>query len=109
MDAEWKNLTDSLGYDMFAWSKTGIDGSSGFSNLYGGYLTQNSSVNTFFTDMSKASLYWYSTEYTINNSTISDARHIRIYAGYDGVNVDISRGTMPKNYGLSVRCIKNLM
>ena len=109
VDAEWRSLTDNLGYDMFAWSKTGIDGSSGFSNLFGGYFSQGADGKTLFTDMSKSSFYWYSTEYTISSSIISDARDIGVYAGYDGISVDINRGTMTKNYGLSVRCIKNLM
>ena len=80
-----------------------------FNNLFGGYYNKGASVNASFTGFSKANYYWSSAQYDNKDSTESYARGIEIYASYNNTIDDYNRSSLPKDYALSVRCVKNWM
>ena len=106
-DAEWTILTDFLGGESVAGGKmketgtthwdspnTGATNESGFTALPGGYRYNYSA----FYSINFNSYWWSSTEYDSANSLL---RNINYNYGYLG------GGNHLKEFGFSVRCIKN--
>ncbi len=98
IETEWNNLISYLNGDL-----------NDFNNLFGGYYNKGASVNASFTGFSKANYYWSSAQYDNKDSTESYARGIEIYASYNNTIDDYNRSSLPKDYALSVRCVKNWM
>jgi len=107
-DADWQVLIDFLGGSSNAGGKlketgfahwqnpnTGATNESGFSGLPGGYRHV---IGNFF-DVGDIAYFWSSTEY--------DTRSARPgYLAYFFAN--ISRANLEKEYGFSVRCVKDV-
>ena len=107
-DAEWTNLSTTLGGDAVAGGKmksagtttwtapnTGATNSSGFSGLPGGSGNDDGT----FTNVGSYGFWWSSTEYNIT------AYAWGRYLGY--TNGDIDRSSLNKKAGFSVRCLRN--
>ncbi len=106
---EWTNMVSYLGGDTIARGKMIPGGSSGFDSIFGGYFSQGTHGNTFFADQGDATYFWSSMAGETNIESKTDANGLGLYANNDGVNRGANWSTSPKNYALSVRCIKNLM
>jgi uncharacterized protein (TIGR02145 family) len=106
---EWTNLISYLGGDTVARAKMIPGGSSGFDSIFGGYFSQGTHGNTFFADQGDATYFWSSMAGETNIESKIDANSLGLYANNDGVNRGVNWSTLPKDYALSVRCIKNLM
>ncbi|MCP4704678.1 MAG: hypothetical protein GY865_08720 [candidate division Zixibacteria bacterium] len=107
-DAEWQTLVDYLGGVSVAGGKmketgtthwdspnTGATNESGFSGLPGGY--RYGTTGPFYY-VGRTTLFWSSTEY------------FGLYAWYRTLDYsysDIGRSNLFKNYGFSVRCVKD--
>jgi uncharacterized protein (TIGR02145 family) len=107
-DAEWNTLTDCLGGEFIAGGKMkesgtthwnspniGATNSSGFTGLPGGVLD-----NMAFKFINEQGYWWSSTEYTPGSSS---AWAIDIFS----TSEEFGKPLPYKNYGLSVRCIKD--
>ena len=107
-DAEWQTLVDYLGGDTVAggklkesgtthWSSpnTGATNESGFCALPGGYRYY---YNGAFNYVGGSAIFWSSTE-----SDISFAW----YRGLYYCNTDVNRSDCNKQYGFSVRCVRD--
>jgi uncharacterized protein (TIGR02145 family) len=103
-DAEWTILTDFLGGEPIAgekmksitgWSNSGSGNkSSGFNGLPGGYCKYGGN----FGSRTDCGYFWSSSEFYT-----SDAWYRNLYFRYTRVN----RGDSGKDYGMSVRCLKD--
>jgi uncharacterized protein (TIGR02145 family) len=111
-DVEWTTLTDSLGGSDVAggkmksigtieagtglWSapNTGATNESGFSALPGGYRYDNGEFN----GVGDNGHWWSATQSSANYAWYRDVSYH--FAG-------VSRGSLSKNFGYSVRCVKN--
>lgn len=89
-DAEWTTLTDY-------WNDNGYD-SSLFSGIQGGRCHGGSGRYKDFSNLGKTDYWWTSTEH------YSSVSFIRTKASYSDF---IMRSYEEKQYGLSVRCLKN--
>jgi|GEM_PF-6279577 len=107
-DTEWNSLTSYLGGGLIASYKMLSSGSSGFDSLSGGYFGRGTRGNTFFVDIGDINYYWSSMAGETNIEAKTDASSLGVFANNDGTNEGIGWTSLPKNYGLSVRCIKNL-
>jgi uncharacterized protein (TIGR02145 family) len=118
-DAEWKQLEMTLGMsqsqaDAYGWRGTteggklketgtthwitpnnGATNESGFSALPGGYRN----LGGTYLDMGSDAYFWSSTE-----SSSNSAWYRVLYC----LNSDIGRGTNNKDYGFSVRCVRDV-
>ena len=109
-DAEWTILTDFLGGEEIAaqkmkskegWSKNGKksgngNNSSGFNGLPGG----NCSNSPNFYNITDFGYWWSSSEYKYNTN-------VALYRFLGGYNARVNSDDDGKNYGMSVRCIKD--
>jgi uncharacterized protein (TIGR02145 family) len=86
------NLKET-GWDHWVWPNTGATNSSGFTALPGGARNTDGT----FPSLQIAGRFWSSTE----NSTSAYRRNL------NNSRMDIYRNASNKNFGLSVRCIKN--
>jgi uncharacterized protein (TIGR02145 family) len=106
-DTEWTTLTSELGGESvaggkmksvgtFYWSSqsAGTDNSSGFSALPGGYRIKDGSFN----NLRNSAVFWRATEDNANNAWSSRLE-------YNSNNV--SRNSYEKQYGASIRCLKD--
>jgi uncharacterized protein (TIGR02145 family) len=106
-DADWTTLTTELGGESVAggkmksigtayWSSqsAGTDNSSGFSALPGGYRIKDGSFN----NLRNSAVFWRATEDNANNAWSSRLE-------YNSNNV--SRNSYEKQYGASIRCLKD--
>jgi len=106
-DAEWTTLTTCLGGESIAGGKmketgtahwispnTDATNSSGFTGLPGGYRDTNGA----FTNIGSSGLWWSSSEYDTTNAWL---RYLYYSGGGAGRNGD------GKDYGLSVRCLRD--
>lgn len=106
-EAEWEQLTDYLAGEAVAGRKLketgtthwnspnpGVTNETGFTALPGGYSSYGGSFVAFGT----SGYFWTATESTTNNANCKTMSSV-----YDGVGS--LRGT--KEYGLSVRCVKD--
>ncbi len=106
-DAEWTILTTYLGGESFAggklkdickalWDSPNIDATNetGFTGLPGGYRIGNG----IFDDISHSGSWWSSTESSANYAWF---RYMKDYDGY------VMRYGYDKDFGFSVRCVKN--
>jgi uncharacterized protein (TIGR02145 family) len=103
-DEEWTKLTDFLGGEQVTGPKlkssTGWDedfagnNSSGFTALPGGYRTHDG----YFCNKGRNAIFWTSTE--LNSERVW-------FRNVIGSIPDVYRPTYDKNFGLSVRCIKD--
>jgi uncharacterized protein (TIGR02145 family) len=106
-DSEWTELTDFLGGEDVAGGKmkdtslihwnspnTGATNESGFTVLPGG----DRSSNGYFSDTGKYAYFWSSTEYSSTS-----AWYQLLYSNSSGVY----RSSFDKDYGLSVRCLRD--
>ena len=107
-DADWSTLTSYLGGVSVAGGKlkeagtthwlspnTGATNETGFTALPGGYRNLNP---TLYYDMGYAATWWSSTEGNSNSTWCRDM-------SYNDAN--LVSGNYYKNYGFSVRCVKN--
>ena len=104
-DAEWTILTDMLGGEKIAgkkmksttgWSNSGNgNNSSGFNGLPGGNCCFN---NGFFNNITAYGFWWSSSESNTNNAW-------NRYLNFD--NTKVNRLSNYKNFGLSVRCLRD--
>ena len=107
-DSEWSNLVDYLGSDSVAgrkmketgvthWhiSNTDATNESGFTALPAGYY---SSVNNHVMYLSYGSYYWSNSQ-----EDVSFAWSYYIYSN----KANCFRGSWPKTFGFSVRCVKD--
>jgi len=104
-DAEWQELVDYLGGVFLAgkklkstsgWSKSGNGTDAvGFGALPGGYRYHNGG---YFNDMGTSATFWSASEDNMYNAW---------YRNLDYYDVGIFRSYYYKEFGLSVRCIKD--
>lgn len=107
-DAEWTTLTTYLGGESVAGGKmketgtthwaspnTGATNTIGFTALPGG----NRHSSGAFNSISYQAHWWSSTEYSITTSVW--------YRTLTYVNTNVSRASLHKDYGCSVRCLKD--
>jgi uncharacterized protein (TIGR02145 family) len=107
-DTEWTTLTTELGGESVAGGKLksigtvsywnspneGATNSSGFSALPGGYRINNGSFN----NLSNSAVFWRATEVNDNNAWSSRLEHN---------SNNVSRNSYEKQYGASIRCLKD--
>jgi uncharacterized protein (TIGR02145 family) len=106
-DSEWTILTNYLGGESVAGGKlkdvgksywkspnTGASNETGFTALPGGFRSNNGT----FSYIRGGGLWWSSSEYSALNAWYS-------YVGVD--NSNLNRFTFGKDYGFSVRCVKD--
>jgi len=111
-DAEWTTLTTHLGGEVGAGGKmketgttlwnspnTGADNTSGFSALPGG----NRNANGSFSNIGDIAFFWSVDEVNINPLNSWG----RTLLGFGGTGGDVGRSVNNKNFGLSVRCLKD--
>jgi uncharacterized protein (TIGR02145 family) len=108
---EWKILQISLGnrYELgiklkeagtthWASPNTGVTNESGFTALPGGYRSSNGAFNNWENSSNGIDALWYS-------STEENTQYADFYFLYDDNSGN--QGYIPKNNGLSVRCVKD--
>ncbi|MFA5403997.1 MAG: fibrobacter succinogenes major paralogous domain-containing protein [Ignavibacteria bacterium] len=103
-DEDWTKLTDFLGGAQDAGTKLksstgwienyGGNNSSGFTALPGGYRTHDG----YFSNMGKNAIFWTSTEYNPEQAW---------FRNVIGKIPDVYRPNYGKDFGLSIRCIKD--
>ena len=107
-DTEWTTLTTELGGESVAGGKMksigtvsywnspneGATNSSGFSALPGGYRIKDGSFN----NLSNSAVFWRATEVNDNNAWSSRLEHN---------SNNVSRNSYEKQYGASIRCLKD--
>lgn len=101
---EWNKLTDNLGGAENAgtklkttsgWDNGGNgDNKSGFSAIPGGYRTHDG----YFSNMGRNALFWTSTEFNTTNAW---------FRNVIGSITDVYAPNYGKDFGLSVRCVKD--
>jgi uncharacterized protein (TIGR02145 family) len=86
---------------LIHWSETsaGADNSSGFTALGSGYLDPTQSFGSYFTGLGDNFNCWVSDEFDSEN-----AYSFNIFSGNNNLNI---LNFTPKNYGYSVRCLKD--
>ncbi len=92
-DDEWTKLIDALGGEDVAGKQLKIDGTSGFNIQLAGYADGHS-----FWFLNTYGGYWSSTNY--------DEKHAWYYY-FTNKDNSVTKTYFSKNYGFSVRCIKN--
>ena len=90
---EFVTLTDN--YPIEPGTELKIGGSSGFEAIFTGYRTPIGNMS----DWDSFTMFWNSTEDPGDNT--------RAYKPTLSPGTDVSHGTNDKNYGFSVRCLKN--
>jgi len=104
-DDEWKVLESELGMDSFVVDNTGWrgtdegdklkkGGSSGFDVLFGGFRNANGNYEY----INSSGTFWTSSEASAETAW---------YRGFGASEANIHRDDFEKNYGFSVRCVRN--
>jgi len=106
-DAEWTQLTDCLGGESIAGGKlkesgtvhwnspnTGATNETGFTALPGGLRY----LDGAFINVESIGYWWSATEFSIDNAWVRDMSY---------THGDVDRGCGSKEYGLSVRCVRD--
>jgi uncharacterized protein (TIGR02145 family) len=106
-DAEWSELTDNLGGESIAGDKlkesgtvhwnspnTGATNETGFTALPGGLRY----LDGAFINVESIGYWWSATEFSIDNAWVRDMSY---------THGDVDRGCGSKEYGLSVRCVRD--